>query len=130
MNSKQIIVVAFPTASPGKEDELIARFRTLLEASRQEPGCIDFHFHQHQQSTNRFVVYESFTDQAAFDAHLSAPHTQEFIAYLRESGASLDYEFWSMLSHRPNATTRMNSLDKGERVATDVAMKEANHESL
>lgn len=101
MNSKQITVVAFPTAKPGTEDALRAQLLALVDATRAEPGCVDFHVHQHAQDATRFVVYENFADQAAFDAHLNAAYTKTFFDYLSSNGASVQYEFWSMQSERP-----------------------------
>lgn len=104
--SDQITVIAFPTAQLGKEGEFVERFTALMEATRQEPGCLDFHFHRHADAQNRFVVYENFLDQSAFDEHLNAEHTQAFIHYLTESGGTLTYEFWTMLSPRQDGDVR------------------------
>jgi quinol monooxygenase YgiN len=101
MSNKQITIVAFPTAKPGKEEELIERIKAQLKATRQEPGCINIDLHQHCEKSNCFVVYENFTDQAAFDEHLKGPHTKEFMDYLNESGATLNYDHWSILNDLP-----------------------------
>lgn len=101
MRTKQITVMAFPTAMPGKEEEMLTRLQALCAATRQEAGCIDFHVHHQARIANRFSVDENFADQAAFDAHLAAPHTRQFMAFVEQSGATLQYEFWAMASERP-----------------------------
>ncbi|OBR53153.1 putative quinol monooxygenase [Paraburkholderia tropica] len=93
-----ITLVAFPTAPVGKEQELLERFEELVPATRAEPGCLAFIAHRHPTITNRFVVYEKFKDQAAFDAHLEYPHTKKFVEWVQSSGATLNFEFWNELA--------------------------------
>jgi quinol monooxygenase YgiN len=95
---KPITVVAFPVAPVGKETELVEVFKALVKATRAEPGCISFTAHQHPKIANRFAVFEQFKNQAAFDAHLEYPHTKAFVAWVQNSGAMLNFEFWDELS--------------------------------
>ncbi|WP_186013875.1 putative quinol monooxygenase [Burkholderia gladioli] len=95
---KPVTVVAFPVAPVGKEKELADVFKTLVDATRAEPGCISFIAHQHPKIANRFAVFEQFKDQAAFDAHLEYPHTKAFVEWIQESGAVLNFEFWNELA--------------------------------
>ncbi|MBY5945071.1 putative quinol monooxygenase [Photobacterium rosenbergii] len=45
-----------------------------------EPGCSMAVAMQDTKEPRRFVFWERYDDQAAFDAHFQAKHTQEFIA--------------------------------------------------
>ncbi|WP_439892961.1 putative quinol monooxygenase (plasmid) [Ralstonia sp. 25C] len=92
---KPITIIAFPISPPGKESELLAQFANLVPATRKEPGCISFTVHQHPKIANRFAVYETFRDQAAFDAHLQYAHTKAFVEWIENSGAVLNFEFWT-----------------------------------
>lgn len=89
-----IIVIAFPVAPVGKEQELLAEFAKLVPATRAELGCLSFVVHQHPQIANRLAVYEKFANQADFNAHLEYPHTQAFVAWIQSSGTQLNFEQW------------------------------------
>lgn len=63
---------------PGNEahvEELLARFAELV---RQEPGNLLFEAHRIVGSEASVFVYESYRDEAAFQAHLSSAHGHEF----------------------------------------------------
>ena len=92
-----ITVIAFPTVPVGKEAEFLQQFGTLQVATRAEPGCVDFRLHRNPTERHRFVAYEVFADQLAFDAHLAAPHTKVFVDFIQSSGSTLAYEFWTLL---------------------------------
>jgi quinol monooxygenase YgiN len=50
----------------------------LAQASRQEPGNLRFDVLQHTMRANHFTVIETWRDQAALDAHVSAAHTKQY----------------------------------------------------
>jgi quinol monooxygenase YgiN len=41
---------------------------------RDEPGCLRFDVCAVGSDENRFVLYELYTDAAAFEAHKASPH--------------------------------------------------------
>ncbi len=43
-------------------------------STRDEPGCFRFDMHQDAENPVRFHLYEVYRDEAAFEAHLEAPH--------------------------------------------------------
>ena len=45
-----------------------------------EPGCSMAIAMQDNKDPRRFIFWERYNDQAAFDAHFQAKHTQDFIA--------------------------------------------------
>lgn len=92
-----LTIIAFPTAAAGREDELAAQFAALVPATLAEPGCLGFVVHRDAQAPQRFAVYETFRDQAAFDAHLAMPHTQRFVAWIEGGGATLAFQQWQRL---------------------------------
>lgn len=51
---------------------------SMLEDARgaqdDEPGCLRFDVIQDEKDQNRIFLYEVYLDQAAFDAHIAAPH--------------------------------------------------------
>jgi quinol monooxygenase YgiN len=64
---------------PGSEDKCKEYLRILQEHSRQEPGCLMYIGHQSTQESRRFLIYEQYKDQAALDAHRSAPYFKQYV---------------------------------------------------
>jgi (4S)-4-hydroxy-5-phosphonooxypentane-2,3-dione isomerase len=60
---------------PGRREEFLAGMAANAEASvREEPGCLRFDVCSVAEDPNRFVLYELYTDAAAFAAHKASPH--------------------------------------------------------
>jgi (4S)-4-hydroxy-5-phosphonooxypentane-2,3-dione isomerase len=60
---------------PAHRDEFLDAMRANAEASvRDEPGCLRFDVCSVADDPTRFVLYELYTDAAAFDQHKTAPH--------------------------------------------------------
>ena len=63
----------------------------LAEASRKEQGNLRFDVLQHAMRANHFTVVESWSNQAAIDAHAAAAHTRQYRDVLQPiSGSPLD----------------------------------------
>lgn len=78
--AKFTILVRFRIA-----DGEMASFLPLMidnaEASRRdEPGCERFDVLQPQADRDTILLYEIYTDRAAFDAHCTSPHFKHFDA--------------------------------------------------
>ena len=60
---------------PGRREEFLAGMSANAEASvRDEPGCLRFDVCSVADDPDRFVLYELYTDAAAFDAHKASLH--------------------------------------------------------
>lgn len=70
----EIHVVATIPASAGSEDGIRAALSTLVEATRQEEGCVSYDLFESASAPGTFVTLERWADQAALDAHFSTPH--------------------------------------------------------
>lgn len=46
--------------------------------SRQEPGCLDFTVLTPAEERNTIVLFETYRDKDAFDAHKKTPHYARF----------------------------------------------------
>lgn len=57
-------------------DEIV---RPLTLASRSEPGCVNYTPHWVRDEPATLLIYEQYQDEAALDAHRSAPHFAEFV---------------------------------------------------
>lgn len=69
-----LIVIAQYLTKPGAADEVAQVLRRHAADSRAEPGCLEFTVHQSVDSPERFVLYERYTGEDAFDAHRTSPH--------------------------------------------------------
>jgi len=63
--------------------EKFAEFRTAMFTNARasvadEPGCLRFDVLDAAASPSRILLYEIYTDEAAFKAHLEAPHFKVF----------------------------------------------------
>ena len=73
-----VILVDFQL-KPGVEKQ----FRALIDANadasiRDEPGCLQFDVLEPEGEAGRVLLYEIYSDRAAFDAHLKTGHFQLF----------------------------------------------------
>ena len=60
---------------PGRREEFLAGMTANAEAAvRDEPGCLRFDICSVEGYDNRFLLYELYTDAAAFAAHKASPH--------------------------------------------------------
>jgi len=56
-------------AAPGKGSEFARAFKPRCEASRQDPGCLQFELFQSVFDPDRFTLLELWESQAALDNH-------------------------------------------------------------
>jgi quinol monooxygenase YgiN len=75
-----LVVIAQYRAKPGKGDEVAAVLAVHGPKSAAEPGCRTFTANRSQEHGDRFVLYEQYDDEAAFQTHRESPHFQEYIA--------------------------------------------------
>jgi autoinducer 2-degrading protein len=68
-------------AKTGRESEVAALFEKLTAESRKEAGCVMYQVHKHKTEARRFFIYEQYKDDAALEAHRSAPH---FLQYAKK----------------------------------------------
>lgn len=61
-------------AKAGREVEVADLFSRLTAESRKEPGCAVYQVHRHRTEPRRFFIYEQYKDDAALEAHRTAPH--------------------------------------------------------
>jgi quinol monooxygenase YgiN len=53
-------------------------FRSYVEPSRAEPGCIEYHMLRDAQDPTLFIFYEVWASPEAFELHVALPHMREF----------------------------------------------------
>jgi quinol monooxygenase YgiN len=79
-----LTVIAYMRAAPGKREELRAALEALIEPTRREKGCVNYDLHQSAEDPDRFFFYENWESGNDLDAHLTAPHLQQFSALIPE----------------------------------------------
>jgi quinol monooxygenase YgiN len=57
--------------------------RTMVAATRQEPGCVRYAFGHDIEHPGRFLLSEAWHDRAALDAHFATEHMATFRAGVR-----------------------------------------------
>jgi quinol monooxygenase YgiN len=62
----------------GKEDEALARIRTMCAAvEANEQDTLAYAFHRSQDDPSQAILFESYSSKEALDAHMSTPHMAE-----------------------------------------------------
>jgi len=78
----RVILYARFTARAGQAQAVAALLSDYAATVREEPGNILFEISCHADTPEAFFVYEEYTDQATFQAHLGAPYGAVFNAAL------------------------------------------------
>ena len=74
MSSAEVAIVVRYQAMAGRGDEVATLLARHTAATRAEPGNLDFVALRSTEDPDAFVLYERYTDQAAFEAHTASPH--------------------------------------------------------
>jgi quinol monooxygenase YgiN len=73
-----VLMVPIQIKDGYKEQFIAAVVEDARSSVANEPGCLRFDVIQDANDTNRIWLYEVYEDEAAFQAHLQAPHLQKF----------------------------------------------------
>ncbi|MES2785312.1 MAG: putative quinol monooxygenase [Pseudomonadota bacterium] len=92
-----ITIVAHMECPRGTEDEFISAAKWFIEATRSEPGCLEFKLHRRIDDPTRFVWYENFADQAAVDHHVASAHVARWFHLVNRLGAKNDYALYQLI---------------------------------
>ena len=94
-----LIVVARYVVSEGHESTVARLLRTNAEASRAEPGCLEFSVYREIDDPRAFLLYERYTDEDAFQAHRRTPHFGYIIE--RQVAPLLEERAWTRVEPLP-----------------------------
>ena len=86
-----VIVLGTVEIHPDDVEAAVAVATALVEATRQEPGCIQYAFGRDIAVPTRFWLSECWRDGEALAAHFTTPHMAAFrvaLQGLRVSGLS------------------------------------------
>ncbi|WP_319483710.1 putative quinol monooxygenase [uncultured Cohaesibacter sp.] len=77
-------VVAIFHAKPGCEDVVDAMFRSVIEATLKEEGCIAYQLNRDMDDPARFVWTEEWESRASLDKHLASTHITDMFSKIPE----------------------------------------------
>jgi len=80
--SKRVHVVVTLRIRAGTEGQVLAAFKTVAEATRQEAACVRYELCRSLDDELRFVLVEEWRDQEGLDAHLKLPHVRELLGVM------------------------------------------------
>jgi len=69
-----IIVSGKVGAAPGAVAKVRSEMETVIRATREEAGCLDYSYGVDVLDPNTIIVLEYWEDWAALEAHFKAPH--------------------------------------------------------
>ena len=76
----QLHVVATIPVKKGSEEAIRSALTDLVEATREEEGCVSYDLFESQAAPGTFVTVEVWRDQEALDSHMQSPHLQQAFA--------------------------------------------------
>jgi len=82
MSQPTLRVVARLVAFPEKVAELKSLLLSIMEPTRQEPGCIKYELLQNQADPTDFTFVEEWESSDLLELHLASNHIQEAVMKL------------------------------------------------
>lgn len=83
-DDKAVYVVTYVETLPSAVDTAAVLLKHYRDVSRTQPGCSRFDMLQEIARLERFAIFAIWSDQAAFDAHVTSNSTSEFRRKLAE----------------------------------------------
>ena len=77
-----LTVIAHMRAKPGREQDLREALEALVAPTAQEDGYVSDDLHQGAEDPAVFFSYQNWESAAALDAHLAAPHQEQFVGVM------------------------------------------------
>lgn len=75
-------VIAIFCVKPGTETTVEKLFRSVIDTTLAEEGCISYQLNRDTENACRFIWTEEWQSQALLDRHLNAPHIQTLFSEL------------------------------------------------
>lgn len=72
------IIAAKLFIKPEKVNEFVKMFQAMTDSTLKEPGCTGYQLYQNPYDKNSFLVFETYKNQAAIDAHFAASYFKAF----------------------------------------------------
>ena len=83
------VKVAVVEIKPERVDEFIQLCKISQAASpKDEPGCMRLDVLTVQGTSNQFIIYEIFSDEAAYQYHVDQPYSQKIGEFIESGGVA------------------------------------------
>ncbi|MBA4779814.1 MAG: hypothetical protein A2792_01650 [Sphingomonadales bacterium RIFCSPHIGHO2_01_FULL_65_20] len=79
-----LIIEGWLQFAPGEIDKFAEAARQMVEATRQEEGCLHYAFARDMNDPDIIRISERWVDEAALEAHFASPHMAAFGAGLAQ----------------------------------------------
>ncbi|WP_147273630.1 antibiotic biosynthesis monooxygenase [Pedobacter chinensis] len=84
-NDRPITIMLFVESKPGTENNFKEVYHAVMPQFRSEPGVINYQLSEFEDDSTKFVTYEKFRDENAFQYHLKFPPILPVLEYLNTS---------------------------------------------
>ena len=74
-----LTIVATVTVKPEFGEDVLKAIKTVVDATRKEPGCIFYDVFEDINNSMKFVFIEIWKSQAAIDSHFRSTHFNDFV---------------------------------------------------
>jgi quinol monooxygenase YgiN len=99
-----LILTGSATVDPAHRDEAVELATTMSEATRQEPGCIEYRISTDLQDEHTFYFFEVWESKDALDAHFQTEHMANFRSELpRILDGELDVTMYESPDEEPSS---------------------------
>ena len=71
-------IVARMQAAPGAAETLVEDMKTLVEATRREPGCLRYDLHRGTEDPNVLVFVEEWENHQLWQTHMNGEAIRAF----------------------------------------------------
>ena len=78
--------VFYTANNPEDEAKITEIANKLVEASRNDAGCISYDFFKSSTVPGEYFIMETWENDSVLDIHSNAPHFTEYVPQLRELG--------------------------------------------
>jgi quinol monooxygenase YgiN len=83
---------------PENVDKFMRMLEENAQGARGEPGCEEFDVLVDPKDRTRVMLYEVYSDEAAFEAHQQTPHFKKYLAEAVPLLASRERSIWTRVS--------------------------------
>ncbi len=73
------VVAAHWKAKPGQAETIAQVITIMTPLSLQEPACLYYQAQRSIEDPDLFFLYEQYTDQAGYEAHMATPHFEKYV---------------------------------------------------
>jgi quinol monooxygenase YgiN len=98
MSKKIITLAAQVEAKPEFIEYIKSAGIELAKMTQQEPGCIQYNFHQDNDNPAIFLFFEYWNGQEGLDAHMATEHLQSFLKDVEDKIVELKVNNMSKLA--------------------------------